>query len=119
MPEKNAKRTKIDEYMTEECSFVYEYDFGDCWQHEILVEKVLEAEEDVHYPLCLDGARHRPPEDVGGTYGYEIFLEAIRDPNHTDYETMLVWAEKDTGGRKFDPEYFYRNEVNRALKKIR
>jgi len=63
--------------------------------------------------------RHRPPEDVGGIGGYETFLEAISDKDHEEYNDMLVWAEKDTGGRKFDPEYFYINEVNRALKKIK
>jgi hypothetical protein len=56
---------------------------------------------------------------VGGTGGYESFLVAISDKNHEEYNDMLVWAEKDTGGRKFDPEYFYLNEVNRALSKIK
>lgn len=55
--------------------------------------------------------RSRPPEDVGGTGGYESFLQIISDPHHPDYDDMLLWAEKDTGGRKFDPEYFYKNEI--------
>ncbi|MHB1654609.1 MAG: plasmid pRiA4b ORF-3 family protein [Desulfitobacteriaceae bacterium] len=119
LPEKNAKRVKIDEYMIEDTSLIYQYDFGDNWEHEIIIEKITEAEEEVHYPVCIDGARHRPPEDVGGIGGYENFLEAINNPNHPEYDDMLVWAEKDTGGRKFDPEYFYLNEVNRTLMKIK
>jgi len=119
VPEKNAKRTKIDKYVIEGQRFIYTYDFGDNWQHEIIVEKIIDAEEGVHYPLCLDGERHRPPEDVGGTGGYDMFLKTIRDSNHPEHEHMLIWAEKDTGGRKFDPEYFYKNEVNRVLKKIK
>ena len=119
LPEKNAKRVKIDEYMIAGTSFIYQYDFGDNWEHEIIIEKIVEAEEGVHYPVCLDGERHRPPEDVGGIGGYENFLEAISNPNHPEYDDMLVWAEKDTGGRRFDPEYFYLNEVNKALKKIK
>lgn len=119
VPEKNAKRVKIDQYMIKGAKFVYQYDFGDNWEHEIVLEKKAEGIEGVHYPICMDGARHRPPEDVGGVGGYESFLEAINNSDHTEHEDMLVWAEKDTGGRKFDPEYFYLNEVNRALAKIK
>ncbi|MDI3535362.1 MAG: hypothetical protein PWQ82_1727 [Thermosediminibacterales bacterium] len=118
-PEKNPRSTKIDKYMTEGAKFTYTYDFGDNWIHEIVVENVLEAEDKHNYPVCLDGERHRPPEDVGGIGGYEEFIRIISDRNHPDYENMLIWAEKDTGGRKFDPEYFYRNEVNRELRKIK
>lgn len=81
--------------------------------------KKIKIEQDVKLPRCIEGERHRPPEDVGGIGGYENFLEAINDPHHPEYDDMLVWAEKDTGGRKFDPEYFYINEVNRALMKIK
>lgn len=119
VPEKNAKRLKIDEFMKEGAGFIYTYDFGDNWEHKIIVEKTMDAKKGLHYPMCLVGERHRPPEDVGGTGGYEMFLEAINDPKHPEYDDMLVWAEKDTGGRKFDPEYFYINEVNRLLEKIK
>ena len=61
---------------------IYEYDFGDSWQHEIVLEKVLEPEPNVSYPRCIEGARACPPEDVGGVWGYAEFLEAISDPNH-------------------------------------
>ena len=119
LPEKNAKRVKIDGYLIEGTTLIYQYDFGDNWEHEIIIEKIMEAEEGIHYPVCIDGARHRPPEDVGGTGGYENFITTLNDPNDPEYDEMLVWAEKDTGGRKFDPEYFYLNEVNRALMKIK
>ena len=119
VPEKNAKRIKIDEYIEEGTSFVYTYDFGDNWEHEIIIEKIMDAEEGVRYPVCLEGERHRPPEDVGGVPGYEMFLEAINDPKHSEHDEMLEWAEKDTDGRKFDPEYFYINKINRALAKIK
>lgn len=58
-------------------------------------------------PVCLGGARHRPPEDVGGIPGYEEFLETIRDKKNHERENMLGWAQKDTRGRLFDPEYFF------------
>ena len=56
--------------------FVYEYDFGDSWQHEIVLEKILEPEPNVAYPRCIEGARACPPEDVGGIWGYADFLDS-------------------------------------------
>ncbi len=90
---------------------VYEYDFGDSWQHEIVLEKSLEPEM-IKYPRCVEGARACPPEDVGGIWGYAEFLEAISDPSHEDHADMVVWI-----GGKFDPEKFSVDEVNRELRK--
>ncbi len=117
--ELNAKSTKIDGLLRERKTFVYTYDFGDDWRHEVVVEDILLAQEGQRYPLCIGGERHRPPEDVGGIGGYQNFLEAIGNPDHPEYNENLIWAEKDTGGRKFDPEYFYINEVNRKLARIK
>jgi len=89
---------------------VYEYDFGDGWQHEMVLEKIQEAEPMVKYPRCLEGARACPPEDVGGIWGYAEFLEAISDPNHEDQDDLLDWV-----GGEFDPEKFSVDEVNREL----
>jgi len=89
---------------------VYEYDFGDGWQHEIILEKILEPEPRVTYPCCLEGARACPPEDVGGIWGYAEFLEAISDPNHEDHDEMVEWV-----GGEFDPERFSVDEVNKEL----
>ena len=94
--------------------FLYEYDFGDSWIHEILVEKILPPEPKKRYPVCLKGKRACPPEDVGGPWGYADFLEAIRDPDHPEHEEYLEWAGED-----FDPEAFDLDEVNRALRKMR
>ena len=116
--ELSAKRTKIDDLLSERKRCVYTYDFGDNWRHEVDLEKILPAEEGQRYPVCVAGAHHRPPEDIGGVSGYEEFLRIISDPENPEYNDYLVWAEKDTGGRKFDPEYFYINEVNRVLAKV-
>jgi hypothetical protein len=94
---------------------LYEYDFGDCWDHEILVEKRLKDSKRSLVPVCLAGARHRPPEDVGGVRGYGDFLCSIRDRTDPEGKELLGWAQKDTGGRLFDPEYFHLDEVNRKL----
>lgn len=117
--ERNPKSIKIDPVFKEYHSMLYEYDFGDSWNHEILIEDTVSLAEEIHVPICLDGERHRPPEDVGGTGGYEYFLTIIGNPQNPEYEEMLEWAEKDTGGRKFDPEYFYKREINKRLAKIK
>lgn len=93
---------------------VYEYDFGDGWEHEIVLEKILSPDPKTRYPRCLDGARACPPEDCGGIYGYADFLEAIRDPNHEEHEEMLEWI-----GGEFDPEEFDLQDINISLKSIR
>jgi hypothetical protein len=90
--------------------FIYEYDFGDSWQHEILLEKILEPEPNVSYPRCIEGARACPPEDVGGIWGYAEFLEAISDPIHEDHDDKVEWI-----GGEFDPEKFSMDNVNKEL----
>jgi hypothetical protein len=81
--------------------FIYEYDFGDSWEHEILFEGHLPAEPGVRYPRCVEGERACPPEDVGGVWGYAEFLEAIADPKHDQHDELREWV----GGR-FNPEAF-------------
>jgi hypothetical protein len=94
--------------------FVYEYDFGDSWQHSIQFERVVEPEPKVKYPRCAEGARACPPEDCGGVWGYADFLKAIADPKHPDHRDMKEWI-----GGKFDPEKFSVEAVNRELKNFR
>lgn len=94
----------------EKARFAYEYDFGDSWEHQVLVEKILPPEPGGRYPRCVAGKRACPPEDVGGIPGYEEFLEAIRDQQHEEHEAMLEWV-----GGEFDPEEFDLDQVNLAL----
>ena len=75
----------------EKSKLLYEYDFGDSWEHELLVEKILPLDEGKRYPVCLTGKRACPPEDCGGVWGYVSFLEAIHDPEHPEHEEMLEW----------------------------
>jgi hypothetical protein len=79
----------------------YIYDFGDDWIHKLKVESVSNPESGITYPVCLAGARSCPPEDCGGPYGYEDFLNILSDPNHEEYESMKEWA-----GPYFNPEEF-------------
>ena len=66
-------------------TFLYEYDFGDSWVHELVVEDILKRDPGKRYPACLAGKRACPPEDCGGTYGYAELLEIISDPEHEEY----------------------------------
>lgn len=91
--------------------FEYEYDFGDGWLHEVLFEGRLGAEPGKRHPLCLEGARACPPEDVGGVWGYLDFLSAITDPEDEQHEEMREWI-----GRKFDPEAFNPTSATKRMK---
>src|SRR5207237_1559142 len=71
--------------------FAYEYDFGDSWEHELVVEEVGPPGDASEYPACLDGKVACPPEDVGGVWGYADFLAAVRDPDHERHEELLEW----------------------------
>ncbi|MEW6380914.1 MAG: plasmid pRiA4b ORF-3 family protein [bacterium] len=92
---------------------IYEYDFGDNWEHELLVEEVLPVSDGVRYPVCLDGQRACPPEDCGGIQEYKRFLEAILNPDHPEHDEMLDWV-----GGSFDPEAFDLNEVGRKIENM-
>jgi hypothetical protein len=92
----------------------YTYDFGDNWEHEIVVEKVLAAEPDVRYPVCVVGKGACPPEDCGGVWGYEDLREALADSAHEQHQEMLEWLGLQTAA-EFDPARFDVDEVNRAL----
>jgi len=99
--------------LQEKDQFIYEYDFGDSWRHQILVEKILSPEPGMHYPICLKGKRACPPEDVGGVWGYETFLKAMRDPSHEEHADYMEWW-----GKPFDPEAFDLEEINEALRQM-
>jgi hypothetical protein len=92
----------------------YTYDFGDNWEHEIVVEKVLAAKPGVRYPVCLAGKGACPPEDCGGVWGYEHLREVLADPADGEHEEMLEWLGFQTAA-EFDPAHLDVGEVNTAL----
>jgi hypothetical protein len=91
----------------EQSKILYEYDFGDGWVHEILLEKILPLDKKEQLPICIKGKRACPPEDCGGIWGYENLLEALADPKHAEHEEMLGWI-----GGTIDPEAFSIDDVN-------
>ena len=70
----------------------YTYDFGDDWKHTVVLEDREPLNPGLSYPILVGGARACPPEDVGGAYGYQLFLEAIQDQNHPEHQDMLEWV---------------------------
>lgn len=82
-------------------SMVYLYDFGDHWEHIVTIEKFLAHDTEPKTASCVDGARARPPEDVGGIGGYENFLKIIADPDDPECRDTKRWC-----GGHFDPDWF-------------
>ena len=78
--------------------FRYLYDFGDHWEHEVIVEDVRDGEDGIDYPAFVEGARRCPPEDVGAARGFMSFLEAALDPAHEEHRSMIEWY-----GGPYDP----------------
>jgi hypothetical protein len=94
--------------------FIYEYDFGDSWEHEILVEKALPPDAAFKHPVCLAGANASPPEDCGGIPGYYDLLAALADPKHEQHEEMKEWV-----GGAWDATRFSLEDANAGLKRIK
>jgi hypothetical protein len=94
--------------------FVYEYDFGDGWEHEIVVEKVLPPDASFKHPVCLAGANACPPDDCGGIHGYHNLVEALANPKHPDHAHLKEWI-----GGKWDAARFDLAEINRDLKRLK
>lgn len=92
-------------------TFVYEYDFGDGWEHEPKIEAVRSADPTIRYPRC---ARACPPEDCGGPPGDEELLAAFADPARPQHQAMRAWA-----GPELDPVYFDLAEVNQRLWRLK
>jgi len=102
--------TLIDRGVSE---FLYTYDFGDDWQHRVIVEHVGEAEPDTEHPRFIDGARRAPPEDVGGPPGFMEFVEAMAKSRHPQHKAMARWY-----GGPFNATEFGEAEIAASVREI-
>ena len=93
---------------------IYTYDFGDGWEHGIVLEKRLPVDLNTTYPVCTDGQLACPPEDCGGVPGFYDLVEALADPNHERHAELRDWIGDD-----YDPQAFSLDEVNRRLRPLR
>ena len=94
--------------------FSYEYDFGDRWRHEVVVEARTRSPRGLKFGVCVDGQNACPPEDCGGVSGYADFLEVLADPTHDEHEHMRSWV-----GGPFDAEEFDLAFANARLQAVR
>ncbi|SMF66636.1 pRiA4b ORF-3-like protein [Paenibacillus barengoltzii] len=108
----NARREIVQKHVHEENTvFTYVYDFGDDWQHTVTLIKIDASTSDPA-PLCLDGARGCPQEDVGGVWGHQHMLEVLLTPNHPERDHFIGWVREG-----YDPEHFSCEEVNQELER--
>jgi hypothetical protein len=111
----DASTVSIDKFVTEaKSAFRYTYDFGDGWEHKIVVEKFLPQDAKIKYPICIGGKLNCPPEDCGGVPGFYELLEILGNKKHPDRKEMLEWL-----GYQYDAEYFDKDEINQELAALR
>ena len=108
----DESRTRLEDLIcTPGARMLYEYDFGDGWQHELLLEEVLLGEESFRQ-ICVAGQRNCPPEDCGGPHGFSELLKVLHDSTHPEHDDIREWVGED-----FAPEYFTVDEINRTLRR--
>ena len=104
---RDAEDTTLKKLLKKEgATFTYTYDFGDSWEHDLVLEKILPIDPDRIYPYCLDGARACPPEDCGGVPGYLEILDTLKKPKSKAYKELMERLDED-----FDPEAFTADEI--------
>ncbi len=93
---------------------IYTYDFGDNWEHEVQLQKILTPDATISLPYCLKGKYACPPEDCGSIPGYYNIIEIMKNPKHREYKEFVEWL-----GEPFDMEDFDINVVNEDLKDLK
>ena len=107
----HAKSTRLKTLVSRGIDrFVYEYDFGDYWLHDILIEECGDGLPDRDYPFFISGEGRCPPEDVGGVSGFEEFLEAVGKPRHPEHKRMIEWY-----GKPYDPADIDERRIRRLI----
>ena len=113
-PVENERRVRLSSVLHRMgAKAIYTYDFGDSWEHSIVLEKRLPGAPTIAYPICTDGQLACPPEDCGGIPGFYGLLDVLRDPTHERHEELQDWV-----GGDYDPEAFSIEAVNRILTRL-
>ncbi len=90
--------------------WTYLYDPEDKWEHEIVLEQVVDLEPGIEYPVCVEGELACPPEACGGVLGYQNLLAVLKNPKDPEYKELIEWL-----GQEFDPKAFDKDKVNGML----
>ncbi len=89
----DEEKTRLEEFMSpSQPKLSYVYDFGDNWEHKIVLEKVLPLNSKEVYPQVIAGKRACPWEDSGGTWGYQDKIEILKDKKHEDHQSLMDWV---------------------------
>lgn len=108
-PSKDEALYRFDKLVRVGADALYEYDFGDGWEHRIVRERLTRPVPEVFFfAHCVEGANACPPEDVGGPPGYEAYLEALSAGRGDAYEEALAWRGA------FDPAAFSASQATQA-----
>ena len=113
-PPVNEDIVRLNGVAKPKAKFVYHYDFGDDWVHEIRIEGEVESESGKRRARCVAGENACPPEDCGGVYGYANLLAILDDPQHEEYGETREWL-----GDEFDPLPFDLQRVDRRLSSLK
>lgn len=97
----------------------YWYDFGDRWEHKVVLQKILPAENGIQYPVCINGRMSCPPEDCGGTDGYNAMMQALRSKSHPEHANTVNWLKKAHKCKNFDTDNFRPGNVQFRPKEAR
>ena len=113
----DERKVFLNRVLTDDAVFTYLYDFGDGWEHRLLVEEYDDS-DDLRFgdgDAWVDaGERACPPEDCGGVGGFQDFLEKLENEPYSDESKELhVWA-----GLDYDPARFDRQAANAAIKRL-
>ncbi|GFR11117.1 uncharacterized protein y4hQ [Trichonephila clavata] len=116
--------TKIAEYFKDlKTKAMYEYDFGDGWEHDVVLEKIFPAVAGCTYPRCTAGKRACPPEDCGGWDGYNNHVKIVKNSKHSDYKEHCEWVKSQDASldpEEFDPASvkFYEGDISKKLSEL-
>ncbi|MGS0743162.1 plasmid pRiA4b ORF-3 family protein [Glaciimonas sp. GG7] len=109
----DESQIRLDKVAAPKSRFIYEYDFGDDWRHEIKIEKIVDAKVGIKTPYCVGGELACPPEDCGGAWGYVDMLEKLAEPANEERSELIEWL-----GYEFDPQQFDLHEINENLQHL-
>ncbi|MBC7890213.1 MAG: plasmid pRiA4b ORF-3 family protein [Ferruginibacter sp.] len=111
----DANKTLLKDVVSlEKDNFLYNYDFGDGWLHEIELKHAVDKNDNGIYPACISGQLNCPPEDCGGIGRFYNILKILQNKKHPEYKETKIWV-----GKKYDPESFDPLKVNKQLKQLK
>ena len=111
----DERRYKLaDIGLTPGSGFFYQYDFGDNWEHNIRIERVLPPDSSLKHSICVAGENACPPEDCGGIHAYYELLGALTNPQHEEHESVKTWIGGSWNAGRFDLD-----RANNLLKRLK